>query len=240
MGSTWMGPAQTVGRSSIRQWNNTEYRICSSYAYDAADRSKEHGIDFSMRLTRQPAIQLLKQVHDLMAVARAHVGCFCFLRGPHRRLVNTDKIDRHWLSSSRSLQDKVDRPAVNAKKRCLFDMVSRVSVRWSVIECPSQNVCVKRDHWCESKNGSESSNPINAHKGYSPVQINPGWVISSVRLRVPASTSTVSLMASTLKARSPVAKGETNSGSMGSGILYGDMNWVGHGTQYIFLGGGKE
>jgi hypothetical protein len=29
-------------------------------------------------------------------------------------------------------------------------MVSRVSVRWSIIERPSQNVCVERDHWCVS------------------------------------------------------------------------------------------
>jgi hypothetical protein len=134
----------------IRHQSNTEYRICSSYPYDAANRSKEHGVDVSMCLAHQPTVQLLKQVHNLMAVARTQVGCFILLRGPHRRLVDTDKIDRQRLSSSRPLQDKVDRPPVNAKKRCLFDMVSRVSVRWSVIERPSQNVCVKRDHWCVS------------------------------------------------------------------------------------------
>ena len=124
---------------------DTEYRIYPSYPYDAADCSKEHGIDFSVCLARQPTVQLLKQVHNLTTVARTQVGCL-LLRGPHRRLVDSDKIDRQRLSSSRSLQDEVDRPAVNAKKRCLFDMVSRVSVRWSVIERPSQNVCVKRDY----------------------------------------------------------------------------------------------
>ena len=127
-----------------------QYRIRSSYAYNPADRSKKHDVDVPIRLAHQPTIQLLKQVHNLMAVARTQVVCFHLLPGPHRRLVDTDKIDHQWLSSSCSLQDKVDRPAVNAIKRRLFDMVSRVSVRWSVVERPSQNVCVKRDHWCVS------------------------------------------------------------------------------------------
>src|SRR6267154_853256 len=148
MGSTWMGSTHP-SRRTIRQQNKTEYRICSSYPYDAADRSKEHDVDVSTCLAHQPTVQLLKQVHNLMAIARTRVACF-FLPGPHRRLVDTDKIDRQRLRSSRSLQDKVDRPTVNSIKRCFFDMVSRVSVRWSIIERPSQNVCVKRDHWyCE-------------------------------------------------------------------------------------------
>ena len=96
--------------------NNIKYRICSSYPYDAADRSKEHDVDISMRLALQPTIQLLKQAHHLMAVAGTQVARFFLLPGPHRRLVDTDKIDRQRLSGSRSLQDKVDRPAVNSKK----------------------------------------------------------------------------------------------------------------------------
>ena len=72
---------------------------------------------------------------------------------------------------------------------------------------------------------------------YSPVHISPGWVISSVKLRVPADASMISLTASTLKARSPVAKGETNPDSMGSGILYGDMNYI---WQYVFFGSVSE
>ena len=90
-----------------------------------------------MRLAHQPIVQPLEHIHGRVAgVARAqHPGRF-LLSGPHRRLVDANKIDRQRLRSSGSLQDEVDRPAVDAKERCLFDVMPCVSVWWSVIERP--------------------------------------------------------------------------------------------------------
>ena len=134
--ATWWAQPKPVGGMTWQQ-TTIQNLISSSYPYDAADRSNEHCIHPSMRLARQPIIQPLEHIHGrVVGVARAlRPGCL-ILCGPHSRLVDANEIDRQWLSSSGSLQDEVDRPAVNAKERRLFDMMPRVSVRWGVIERP--------------------------------------------------------------------------------------------------------
>jgi hypothetical protein len=96
-----------------------------------------------MRLARQLIIQPLEDSNIPMAAwlalpeLRAPAALFIFCRS-HSRLVDANKIDRQWPSSSGTLQDDVDRPSVNAKERRLFDMMPRIRPvgRHRVIERP--------------------------------------------------------------------------------------------------------